>query len=463
MGDVNNTRGVFASRLGFLLVAAGCAVGLGNVWRFPFITGQCGGAIFVLIYIVFLFLLGIPILTVELAIGRSSGCSVVKAFTSISPNFRRWGVIPVISMFGLYMLMSYYSVIAGWLVYYFVQVAEGSTIGLSQTEIGAKFNSLQADPYIQLAYVFMVIATVCFICYRGLQNGVEKITKYCMVGMFLIMIVMAVNSLTLEGASAGMSFYLKPDLEAVEKVGWFNVILNAMTQVFFSLSVGIGSILIFGSYISKKHSLIKESSIIAILDTIVALLAGVIIFPACYTYGIKPDVGPTLVFQTMIQMFNQMPNGRIWGSVFFLFLSIAALTTVVAVIEGIIAGCMELFNWSRHKSAMVNFVVIPLLSVPVILGFNQWSGFTPLGSGSNILDLCDFIVTNNVLPIGALLMVMFCGSKTGWGWNGYVNEVNSGSGIKLPGAEFARIYYKYFVVSIIIVLLLTGYYGKFFA
>ena len=215
MGDVNNTRGVFASRLGFLLVAAGCAVGLGNVWRFPFITGQCGGAIFVLIYIGFLFLLGIPILTVELAIGRSSGCSVVKAFTSISPNFRRWGVIPVISMFGLYMLMSYYSVIAGWLVYYFVQVAEGSTIGLSKTEIGAKFNSLQADPYIQLAYVFMVIATVCFICYRGLQNGVEKITKYCMVGMFLVMIVMAANSLTLEGASAGMSFYLKPDLEAV--------------------------------------------------------------------------------------------------------------------------------------------------------------------------------------------------------------------------------------------------------
>lgn len=459
--DTNN-RASFGSRLGFILVTAGCAVGLGNVWRFPFITGQSGGAIFVLLYLLFLVLLGIPILTVELSIGRASRNSAAKAFGILAPKHKGWKVLSYLCMAGLYLLMSYYCVVTGWLMFYGGRMIQGDILGQSTQHIESYFGKLLTNPIDQIFCSIAVLFIVCLICYRGVKEGVERFIKPAMIGMLIIMVFLAGYSMSLDKASGGIEFFLKPDLQKAREVGWVTVISNAMTQVFFTLSAGIGSILIFGSYIKKSHSLVKEAVIITIIDTIVAFLAGLIIFPACFNYDVNVNAGPGLIFNTMPLVFNQMPGGHIVGCCFFLFLFIAALTTVIAVVEAIVAGCMELFGWTRHTSAIINFIVIVLLSVPVVLGYNILSDVHLLGGESTILDFLDFIVSNNMLPIGALLMIGFCVYKFGWGWKNYISEVNTGHGLKFPEGPIAHNYYKIILPIMIIIILVVGYYGIFF-
>ncbi len=451
----------FASRLGFILVTAGCAIGLGNVWRFPFIAGQSGGAIFLFAYLFFLLAAGIPLMTVELAIGRASGKSVMKAFSVLRGDRRFWGIISVISVVGEYILMSYYTVITGWLVYYSAGMIAGKCTGIPDEAVAARFAELTGDPWRQFLCAALVMGLVCAVCYRGIQKGVENFVKPMMFGMMLIMAVMVAHSFTLEGAAEGVAFLLKPDLTAATEIGWWKVVCNALTQVFFSLSIGIGSVLIFGAYIPRNHSLTKEAVIIAGLDTAVAVLAGFIIFPACFTFNISPDAGPTLVFQTMPLIFNKMAGGGLWGALFFVFLAAAAISTVVAVVESIIKCCMELFGWSRHLSSVMNFFILTGLSLPVILGFNRWSFVQPLGQGSTVLDLFDFIVSCNLLPIGALLMIMFCVCRCGWGWRGFTDEVNAGAGVKMPAGAAVKYYFR-FVLTVLIIVVTVASYGAAF-
>lgn len=461
MTSNEHKRSSFATRLGFILVTAGCAVGLGNVWRFPFITGQSGGAVFVILYLVILLCLGLPLMTVELAIGRASRRSIAKAFTKLRGDKKYWNVISVMSLAGLYILMSYYSVISGWLLHYLCQTANGNVIGISESQVSASFTELLLSPEAQIICAMSVLSMACFVCSFGLKNGIEKIVTPSMIGMLAIMAILIFHSCSLPGAEKGLSFYLMPNLESVEKIGFDRVIYNALTQVFFSLSIGIGSIMVFGSYMSREHSLVKEGFIICMLDTAVAFMAGLIIFPTCFSFDINPGAGPTLVFETMLQLFNKMPYGQFWGTLFFLFLFIAALTTVIAVMEAIIKGYSELFGIRRWVSSLVNFLAISLMSVPVALGFNKLSGIHPLGNNSTILDFCDFIVANNLLPLGAILMLLFCVSKAGWGWNNYVDEVNCGRGAKLAGSKWLCGYYKYIIVLTIVTILVMGYVSLF--
>lgn len=461
MTSNEHKRSSFATRLGFILVTAGCAVGLGNVWRFPFITGQSGGAVFVILYLVILLCLGLPLMTVELAIGRASRRSIAKAFTKLRGDKKYWNVISVMSLAGLYILMSYYSVISGWLLHYLCQTANGNVIGISESQVSASFTELLLSPEAQIICAMSVLSMACFVCSFGLKNGIEKIVTPSMIGMLAIMAILIFHSCSLPGAEKGLSFYLMPNLESVEKIGFDRVIYNALTQVFFSLSIGIGSIMVFGSYMSKEHTLVKEGFIICMLDTAVAFMAGLIIFPTCFSFDINPGAGPTLVFETMLQLFNKMPYGQFWGTLFFLFLFIAALTTVIAVMEAIIKGYSELFGIRRWVSSLVNFFAISLMSVPVALGFNKLSGIHPLGNNSTILDFCDFIVANNLLPLGAILMLLFCVSKAGWGWNNYVDEVNCGRGFKLTGSKWLCGYYKYIIVLTVVTILVMGYVSLF--
>ncbi len=457
------TRGSFASHLGFILVAAGCSIGLGNVWRFPYITGQNGGAIFCLIYLLCLILLGLPLMTVELAIGRASRQSVSTAFKVLAPNVRRWNFISLISLVGKYVLLSFYGVITGWLLYYTVKIIQGDIVGLAPEQVSAQFGSLLGNPIDQFICLIVVLLISGLLCFKGISKGVERATKPAMLGMFLIVGFLAVYSLTMDGSSKGLDFYLKPNLESIQKVGFWTVVNNAMNQVFFSLSIGIGSISIFGSYIGKQHSIVKDSVSIISLDTLVAFLAGLIIFPVCFTYGVNADAGPTLIFQTMLNLFSQMPNGQLFGALFFAFLTIAALTTLVAVFEGIVADNIDYFEAKRSSSAIITFFALTLLSVPTILGFNSWSSFQPLGENTCIMDLMDFLISNNLLPLGALLMVVFCVSKYGWNWTGYIQEVLWGKKVddnsKLM--RFLKFYYKYCLTLIIGVIIVMGYVSKF--
>lgn len=454
-------RTSFATRLGFILVTAGCAVGLGNVWRFPFITGQSGGAIFVILYLILLICLGLPMMTVELAIGRASRRSIAQAFTVLRSDKKRWNVISLAAMAGLYILMSYYSVISGWLLHYCYQTFSGQLSGLTEAQVSGNFAELIQNPWEQIICAVSVLFIACVVCSYGLRNGIEKIVTPSMIGMLVIMGVLIFHSCSLSGAEKGLAFYLMPNLESVEQIGWGKVIYNAMTQVFFSLSIGIGSILIFGSYMSKEHTLVKEGFIVCLLDSVVALMAGFIIFPTCFSFGINPGAGPTLIFETMSQLFNKMPYGQLWGGLFFLFLFIAALTTVIAVVEAVIKGYSEIFGVRRTVSSAVNFVAISLMAVPVVLGFNELSFIHPLGGDTNILDLFDFIVSSNLLPIGVILMLLFCVSKSGWGWNSYIGEANTGNGFKIPQNKWVRGYYRYFIVLTVVIILVREYINLF--
>lgn len=457
------SRSAFGSHLGFILVAAGCSIGLGNVWRFPYITGQCGGAAFCLIYLLFLILLGLPLMTVELAIGRASKQSVSTAFRVLTPGTRRWNVISLIGIVGKYVLLSFYGVVTGWLLYYTGHILQGDFNDLSTVEVSKKFDALLASPSDQFFSALAVLFVSCLICYRGVRSGVEKATKPAMLGMLVIMVFLAVYAMTLDGAGGGLEFYLKPNLENIEKIGFWQVVSEAMNQVFFSLSIGVGCISIFGSYVEKTHSLLKDGAMIVALDTVVALISGLIIFPLCFSFGVQPDKGPNLIFHTLLNLFSQMPHGQVLGFLFFLFLTLAALTTLVAVVEGIVADNIDMFGSKRASASLITFLVLVLLSVPTILGFNVWKDFHPLGGGSNVMDLMDFLISNNLLPLGALFMVIFCVSRHGWNWSGYVTEMLWGRHVDETSFRyrFMKFYFTYGLTFLIAAVLTMGYVSRF--
>ncbi len=452
-------RETFASRLGFIFLSAGCAIGLGNVWRFPYITGKYGGAAFVLIYILFLLLLVMPIMVMEFAVGRASQQSMSRSFIVLRPEHKVWSLWGYISWFGNYVLMMFYTTVTGWMIAYTYYSATGKFVGVEAEVIGKSFDSLLASPHEMVFWMAVAVIIGAAICFSGLRSGVERITKLMMCGLLVIMIALAVRSVTLEGAEKGLEFYLKPDFNKLVSDGLVTTLREALNQAFFTLSIGIGSMAIFGSYISKDRSLFGESLMVTGLDTFVALTAGLIIFPACFAYGINPGGGPGLIFVTLPNMFNHMPNGQIWGALFFLFMSFAALSTVVAVFENIVACFMDSFGWSRKKSAIFMGITIFILSIPCALGFNVWSNIQPLGAGTGVLDLEDFIVSNNLLPIGALVYLLFCVTRYGWGWDKFVAEADLGKGLKFPKAF--RFYFTYIVPLVIVAILVVGYYQIF--
>ena len=454
-----NYRETFASRLGFIFLSAGCAIGLGNVWRFPFITGQYGGAAFVLIYILFLLFLALPIMVMEFAVGRASQKSPSQSFRVLCPEHKIWSLWGYIAWAGNILLMMFYTTITGWMLAYTYNSAIGTFTGLNSDAVGGFFNSFLASPTQMVFWMVIAVLIGTLVCWSGLRSGVERITKLMMSGLLIIMIALAVRSVTLPGADAGLEFYLKPDFGKLVSSGLGTTLYAALGQAFFTLSLGIGSMAIFGSYISKDRTLFGESLIVTGLDTCVAFTAGLIIFPACFAYGINPGAGPGLIFVTLPNMFNQMPNGQIWGALFFLFMSFAALSTVIAVFENIVACFMDRLNWSRHTSVIVMAVSVFILSIPCALGFNAWSFIQPLGEGSGVLDLEDFIVSNNLLPIGALVYLLFCVSRYGWGWDKFITEADTGKGAKFPKA--LRFYFTYVLPVIILVILGVGYYQTF--
>ncbi|MCI5723309.1 MAG: sodium-dependent transporter [Erysipelotrichaceae bacterium] len=449
----------FSSRLGFILLSAGCAIGLGNVWRFPYIVGQYGGAAFVLIYIACLILLGLPIIIMEYAVGRASQKSVALSFEKLEPKGSKWHIYKWFAIAGNYLLMMYYTTIAGWLLLYFFKTLKGDFIGLDTAGVASQFTGLMSQPFTMI--IFMSITVVlCFgICSLGLKNGVEKVTSKMMMALLIIMIALGINSIFLKGGAAGLSFYLKPNFAAIQEVGIGRVIFAALGQSFFTLSIGIGAMAIFGSYIDKKRTLAGEAVHVLALDTVVAIMAGLIIFPACFAFGIEPSQGPSLIFVTLPNVFNHMFLGRLWGSLFFLFMSFAALSTVIAVFQNIVAFLTDLFPTSIKKSSVYNAIAIILLSLPCILGFNLLSNITPLGAGSNIMDLEDFIVSNNLLPLGSLIYLLFCTSRYGWGFDNFLNEANQGEGIRFPKA--IRFYVSYIIPLLVLWIFIQGYISTF--
>lgn len=446
-------REKFSSRLGFILISAGCAIGLGNVWRFPYIVGQYGGAAFVLIYVAFLLLFGLPIIVMEYSVGRASQKSIALSFEQLEPKGSKWHVYKWFGMAGNYLLMMFYTTIAGWLVYYFVKMATGGFVGLDADGVAGAFNSMLANPVLMTGFmVFCVV--ICFgVCAMGLQNGVEKITKVMMGVLLVLMVVLAVNSVRMEGGGPGLEFYLKPDFNKIKEAGFGEVIFAALGQSFFTLSIGIGAMAIFGSYIGKERSLAGEAINVLLLDTMVAFMAGLIIFPACFAYGIEPGQGPSLLFITLPNVFNNMAGGQFWGSLFFLFMSFAAFSTVIAVFQNIVSFATDLTGCSVKKAVLINMIAIIILSMPCVLGFNVWSGFAPMGKG--VLDLEDFLVSNNLLPLGSLVYLMFCTSRYGWGYENFLNEANTGTGLKFPRG--IRIYVSYVIPLIVLLIFVQGY------
>lgn len=452
-------REKFSSRLGFILISAGCAIGLGNVWRFPYITGLYGGAAFVLIYLFFLVIFGLPIMAMEFSVGRASRKSVAASFKELEPPNTKWHIFSYFAMAGNYLLMMFYTAIAGWMLAYFVKMVKGEFVGATTAQIETIFAEMTSQPAEMVFWMLLAVLIGFGICSLGLQNGVEKITKVMMSSLFVIMLILVIRAVTLPGAEEGLSFYLKPDFGKMADAGIFETVFAAMGQAFFTLSIGIGSMAIFGSYIDKERSLMGESVSILVLDTAVAIMSGLIIFPACFSFGVNPGSGPNLVFITLPNIFNAMSGGRIWGALFFVFMSFAALSTVIAVFENILSFAMDLWGWSRKKAVAVNIVLVVLLSLPCIFGFNIWSNFQPLGDGSNIMDLEDFIVSNNLLPIGSLVYLFFCVTKYGWGWDNFLNEVNAGKGMKFP--KWIRIYVTYILPVLVIFMFVQGYISKF--
>ena len=455
-----DNRESFQSRLGFILISAGCAIGIGNVWKFPYMVGQNGGGMFVLFYLLFLISVGVPIMTMEFAVGRASRKSSVQAFRILEPAGTRWHWSGYLGMAGNYILMFFYTTVSGWMLYYFYLFCTGRfSAGMDGAAVSSVFSDMLASPGTMLFWMLLVVVMGIAVCSLGLENGVERITKWMMLALLVLIVILAVHCLTLPGAGAGLKFYLVPSLARVREVGLFNVIVAAMNQSFFTLSIGIGSMAIFGSYLDKAHSLTGESIRIAALDTFVAIVAGLIIFPACFSFGVEPGSGPGLVFITLPNVFNAMAGGRVWGALFFLFLFFAALSTVIAVFENIIALGMDNFGWSRKKSSLLNFIVLAAGSIPCVLGFNLWAGFTPFGAGSNVLDLEDFLVSNLLLPGGSLVYLLFCVKKRGWGFENFLAETNTGKGIKMP--RWVSLWLNYGLPLVVLFLLLYGLWAKF--
>lgn len=452
-------RETFGSRLGFILVSAGCAIGLGNVWKFPYMAGKYGGAAFILIYLIFLVLLGLPVLVCEFAVGRASRKSTARAFHDLEPEDANFHNFSYMSMVSNYVLMMFYTMVAGWMLYYCYAMAAGKLAGKDSAQVADYFTGLQDSAGTMTLWMIIVVVLSFGVCSLGVQRGLEKITKVMMICLLALIVVLAVHSLTLDGAMEGVKFYLVPDFAAMAEIGIGNVIFGALSQAFFTLSIGAGSMTIFGSYLGKDRSLLGESLHITILDTFVALMAGLIIIPACFAFGVEPGAGPGLVFITLPNVFNQMTGGKIWGALFFLFMSFAALSTVIAVFENILSFAMDLWGWKRNKAVLFNIVLLIILSMPAILGFGPWSGIQILGEGTNIMDLEDFIISNNILPLGSVIFVIFCASKNGWGWDNFIREANTGKGMKFP--TFIRNYMLWVIPIVVAIIYLKGYYDMF--
>ncbi|MCR4893085.1 MAG: sodium-dependent transporter [Lachnospiraceae bacterium] len=446
-------RESFKSRLGFLLVSAGCAIGIGNVWKFPYVTGQNGGGIFVLFYLLFLIIMGAPVLTMELAVGRASGKSAVQAFKTLEPKGSKWHIHGWICILGNLLLMMYYTTVSGWMLNYAVKFISGSFSGISEGAIPDVFNAMLSSPAQMLGFMAITVILGIVVCAIGLQDGIERITKIMMLGLLILIVVLAVNSMTLKGAGEGLSFYLLPSLERATEVGFGKVIVAAMNQSFFTLSLGIAAMEIFGSYMSKSMTLAGESLRICALDTFVAIVSGLIIFPACFSFGIETTAGPSLIFITLPQVFLHMQGGRIWGSLFFIFMTFASMSTVIAVFENIIAAGMDNFGWSRKKSSGINFIIILVTSIPCALGYNLLQNVSLIG-GRDILDSEDFIVSNILLPLGSLIFLLFCVVKWGWGFDKYRKEANTGEGLKIP--EGFKYYFRFVLPLLILVIFITG-------
>lgn len=452
-------REKFASRLGFILVSAGCAVGIGNVWKFPYICGMYGGAAFIVMYLAFLLILGLPILVCEFTVGRGSQLGMGKAFEKLEPKGTKWHSLKWISILGSFLLMMFYTMVGGWMLYYAYLELTGKMSGLDADGVANVFSTMLSQPVTMGGWALVAIVISFGICALGVKNGVEKVTKVMMAFLIVLIIVLAVHSVFLPNASEGIKFYLVPDFKNVAENGIGTSVFAAMSHAFFTLSIGIGAMEIFGSYLDRKKRIAGEAVNIILLDTFVALMAGFIIIPACFAFGVEPGAGPSLLFITLPNVFNNMAGGRIWGTMFFVFMSFAALSTIVAVFENIIAAFIDMNGWSRKKSVGVNFVLITVLSIPAIIGFNLLSKFQPLGEGSTIMDLEDFLVSYNLLPLGSLVFVLFCVRKNGWGFENFLKQANTGSGMKFP--KWLRIYMQYILPLIVCVIYLKGYYDFF--
>ena len=448
----------FGSRLGFLLVSAGCAIGIGNVWRFPYVAGQNGGGVFVLFYLLFLLCMGVPVLTMELAVGRAGRKSAVGAYRALEKPGSKWHVHGWFCILGCYLLMMYYTTVSGWMLSYFVKFATGTFTGMNADQVAGVFGDMLGNPGEMGFWMAVTVVVGFFICSRGLQNGLEKITKWMMAALLLLILVLAGQSLILPGAKEGLSFYLLPDFKRASEVGLGSVIMAAMNQSFFTLSLGIAAMEIFGSYMSEEHTLAGEAVRICGLDTLVALSAGLIIFPACFSFGVQPDAGPQLIFITLPNVFANMAGGRIWGMLFFLFMSAASFSTVIAVFENLLSSCMDNFGWSRRKASVINCIFVLIASLPCVLGYNVWSNLHIIGA-RDVLDSEDFLVSNLLLPLGSLVYLLFCVSKWGWGYDKYLAEANKGTGLKMPGANWAKIYFRYVLPVLILVILIQGLIG----
>lgn len=434
-------RESLGSRLGFILLSAGCAIGIGNVWRFPYITGQYGGGFFVLIYILFLVIMGVPIITMEYAVGRASRKSILPAFRTLEPKGTKWHLWGYVAMAGNYVILMFYSVVSGWMLYYFYLMVRGEFVGMKTEGVQQVFEQMMGSPKILITSMLLVMAMTIVICALGLQGSVEKVTKVLMIALLILMVIVAIRAVTLPGASKGIAFYLKPNAARIRKAGVWNSVYAALNQSFFTLSIGMGGMEIFGSYIGRDRSLTGEATIVAGLDTFVALVAGLIVFPACFAYGISPDSGPRLIFLTLPRVFAGLPGGRLWGALFFLFLFFAAESTMIGVFENDVSFFIDLKGMSRKKSALIAGLIIVVGSIPCALGFNIWSGFHPLRAGNSIMDLEDFFVSNICLPVGSFIFTLFCSMKYGWGFDHYIKEVNTGEGLKM--SRKLSWYFKY--------------------
>ncbi len=447
------------SRLGFILISAGCAIGIGNVWKFPYMAGQGGGGAFVLFYLLFLLILGLPIMTMEFAVGRASQKSPVKAYYALEKPGQKWHIHGYITLIGCYLLMMFYTTVAGWMLHYFYLTATGKFTGLDSDAVASQFNTMLSQPQVMGFWMVIIVIAGILVCSIGLQNGLEKVTKVMMISLLFIMVILAINSFFMDGAKEGLSFYLIPDFERMKEIGIIKTITGAMNQAFFTLSLGIGAMSILGSYIGKERSLLGESLNIALLDTFVAITSGLIIFPACFTFHVDQTSGPGLIFITLPNIFNHIPMGKLWGSLFFIFMSFAAFSTILAVFENIISCGMELTGWSRKKSSFINAIAIILLSVPCVLGYNLWSSDIFAVFGGAVLDFEDFLVSNLFLPLGSLVYLLFCTSRYGWGWKNFTTEANTGKGLKIQ--NWMRGYISYILPLIVLFIFFFGLYDKF--
>lgn len=452
-------REKFSSRLGFILISAGCAIGLGNVWRFPYITGKYGGGAFVLVYLFFLLVLGLPIVVMEFAVGRASQKSIALSFNKLEPKGSKWHIYRYFGMAGNYLLMMFYTTIGGWMLAYFVKMLKGDFVKTTPEQVSQIFGTLTSDRNQMIFWMVLISVIALFVCSMGLQNGVEQITKVMMVSLLAIMIVLVGRAVSLPHASEGLRFYLLPSLDKMKEAGIMNSVFAAMGQAFFTLSIGIGALAIFGSYIGKERALTGEAVSVTILDTFVAVVAGLIIFPSCYAFQIDPGEGPGLVFVTLPNVFNEMPGGRIWGALFFLFMTFAALSTIIAVFQNIVACGQDLWKWGLKKSILINGIALIILGLPCILGMTDWADVTIIGK--SIMDFEDFLVSNNLLPIGSVVYLLFCVTRYGWGWDNFMKEANEGTGLRMPGGKAMKIYLTFVLPLIVLVIFVQGYISMF--